>query len=386
MPIKIKYLLFVTLVLTTSCFHKSDKTGTADDIENALTCHTPKGDFLVTHDEVFHATSKSTGTRGTFISGYEHFRYTVYDLKTGAQVTRLVLGKMEEDMKPLYFDGKQIWFYGADKKMGLHARDAATLNTSVQQEEIEKRNPAIANQLATPKINEAAQFYSYDPLSNQIVVTDVQGNLFGIDPATLLANPLTKKTSFSAFFNQPNSDRAYRGLNDFFSLSGGSRKLINMGDKKSKESFLNAKILLEQDVRHLSALSLLLKKGDPKDSVIRNVQMFQDLSQMILGCDSNTIYIMHANNLSDTSSLLISELKFIKNEFALQWTTLVPQIYFDTQKGIKKDPMSDVFKAGDPQFRFEWYGLEDNILVGIKMLFAFAIDVQTGKLLWKQQL
>jgi hypothetical protein len=107
---------------------------------------------------------------------------------------------------------------------------------------------------------------------------------------------------------------------------------------------------------------------------------------MILGCDSNTIYIMHANNLSDTSSLLISELKFNTNEFAVQWTTLVPKIYFDTQKGIKKDPMSGVFKAGDPQFGFEWYGIEENILVGIKMLFAFAIDAQTGKLLWKRQL
>jgi hypothetical protein len=30
--------------------------------------------------------------------------------------------------------------------------------------------------------------------------------------------------------------------------------------------------------------------------------------------------------------------------------------------------------------------MEENVLVGIKMLFAFGIDVSTGKLLWKQQL
>ena len=48
--------------------------------------------------------------------------------------------------------------------------------------------------------------------------------------------------------------------------------------------------------------------------------------------------------------------------------------------------MADVFKSGNPQFRYEWYGVEGNVLVGIKMLFAFGIDINTGKLLWKVQL
>ena len=105
---------------------------------------------------------------------------------------------------------------------------------------------------------------------------------------------------------------------------------------------------------------------------------------MVLGCDSNIIYVMHANNLSDTSSLLISKIQFQNGRFSTVWTTLVPQIYFDPAKGIKRDALGDVFRSGSPEFRYEWYATQGNILCGIKMLFAFAIDVQTGKLLWKK--
>ncbi len=68
------------------------------------------------------------------------------------------------------------------------------------------------------------------------------------------------------------------------------------------------------------------------------------------------------------------------------WATLVLQIYFDPGKRIKADPLGDVFKSGSPEFRYDWYGIEDNVLCGIKMLFAFAIDAQTGILLWQKQL
>src|SRR5205823_1420089 len=122
-----------------------------------------------------------------------------------------------------------------------------------------------------------------------------------------------------------------------------------------------------------------------RDSINKMDDFNRNLNRMILGCDSNVIYILHANNLTDTSSLLISKIKIGGNEFTTQWTILVP-LYFDPSKGIKRNSMSDVFKAGNPQFRYEWYGLEGNVLVGVKMLFAFAIDDRSGKLMWKVQL
>src|ERR1700712_5177050 len=109
-------LLLSVAILFSSCFHKSTSTGSADDIEQSFVCHTAKGDYLVTHESIFQATSKSTGPKGNFTSGYTDYRFTSRDLQTGAQVTRLVTGDRDNDFLPLGFDGKQLWCYSADKK------------------------------------------------------------------------------------------------------------------------------------------------------------------------------------------------------------------------------------------------------------------------------
>jgi hypothetical protein len=40
------------ILLLVSCFYKSDKTGTADDVTQSLICHTTGADYLITHAEV----------------------------------------------------------------------------------------------------------------------------------------------------------------------------------------------------------------------------------------------------------------------------------------------------------------------------------------------
>ena len=69
------------MIALLSCFHKSNKTGKADDVTHTIICHTPSDDFLVTHEEIFHATSKSSGPTGNYISGYAEYRYTVRNLQ-----------------------------------------------------------------------------------------------------------------------------------------------------------------------------------------------------------------------------------------------------------------------------------------------------------------
>src|SRR5436309_1564298 len=94
-----KTLLCIAIAATfSSCFSKSNKTGSADDVVHSFTCHTSKGDFLVTHEEIFHATSKSTGPKGTYISGEADYRFTIRNLQTGEQVTRFITGDRTEDM------------------------------------------------------------------------------------------------------------------------------------------------------------------------------------------------------------------------------------------------------------------------------------------------
>ncbi len=434
------YFILVLCFFSTSCFYKSPKTGVADDLDYTIICHTPKGDYLITHEEVFQASSKSSGPKGTYISGSADYRFTVRNLQTGIQATRLVTGDREKDMLPLGFDGNQLWFYSADKSVGLHARNPGTLDITITQKQIEEANPSFAGKLNTPTTTyDAKKFYSYDPVNNQITVLDLQGNLYGIDPATLHAVPLIKKSAFLQYLPSAFSTSAYFGIVKSVTLKGESRMHIDVDGIKSEESYLKGQILLEQDLNRLSHLSKKMRANldvsnpfipehsnydrtrpfDPsitspknyhetpykyiptsselKEDSLRNVQnALRDktakdykalipMNNMVLGCDSNIIYIIHANNLADTSSLLISKINTKGNKFITQWTTLVPKIYFNPSDGIKKDDFGTL-KAGNPKFRYEWYGKEGNVFIGIKMLFAFALDDSTGKMLWKQQL
>lgn len=89
------FLLCITGFYLCSCFHKNTTTGTADDIKHSFSIHVAKGDYLLTHEEIFQATSKSSGPKGTFISGYTDYRYTVRDLQTGMPITRMDVGTVQ---------------------------------------------------------------------------------------------------------------------------------------------------------------------------------------------------------------------------------------------------------------------------------------------------
>lgn len=425
------------IIVLSSCFHKSNKTGSADDVAQSFTCHTPTGDYLITHEEVFHASSKSSGPKGTYISGEADYRYTVRNMQTGEQIARVVTGDRDEDVYPLGFDGKYVWCYGAEKSSGLHAREPAGMQVTVTQDAIEKANPVLAGKINHPKIYEAPQFFLFDILNKQVMLTDVQGNLYDLDPVSLKAIPVKSKPLFNDRLDDVHSSSASLWPEISINLSGDNRKQIEFRhDSKSEDSYLKGEILLETNTTRLNGiakkvldqtdsqtramkatLDSLLKlypalrderqaylsikdyhipskyfdmkrdlEREEKDSSIYKYRFVHDLNRMVLGCDSNCIYIMHANDLTDTSSLLITK-TIIKNGVSQpQWTTSIPQIYFDPSKGIKRNPRSDVFKAGNPQFRYEWFGLEGNVLTGVRMLHAFAIDVTTGKLMWIQQL
>ena len=432
-----RIIFFATSFLLASCFNKSNKTGSADNVAHSFICHTPTGDYFITHEEIFHATSKSSGSTGTFISGYADYRYTVRNIQTGEQVARVVTGDRDEDLAPIGYDGKQLWCYSADKSVGLHARDPTSMQVTIKREQVETINPFLKNTMNAPKIYETPQFYMYDPVTNSIVLTDIQGNFFSLDPTTLKASPVKTKPAFRNNFSHAHSTNAYRWVDMNISLSGEIRKQIDFGrDKKSEDSYLNGEIILEQNTKRLSAIAATVIEENNKEtarlrqrvdsfltlypvlkderhayltikdyripsrfSELRSElerrkrdssssinEVVRDLDRIVLGGDSNYIYIIHANNLTDTSSVLITKTALKDNVSNPLWTTLVPQIYFDPSKGIKRNRMSEVFKSGNPQFSYEWYGVEGNVFVGIKMLFAFGIDVTTGKLLWKQQL
>lgn len=430
-----KYYCLLSLFCLSSCFHKSNEMGTADNVKHSIICHTPTGDFLITHEEIFHATSKSYNKGMSFTSGFADYRFTVRDLRSGAQTIRVVTGDMEKDFIPLGYDGTNLWFYSADKNLGVHARDPSTLHVSIKQQQAEQTNPTLAGKLSAPKLNETQRYYMWDCISGRVIVTDLQGNIYSLDPANMHATPIAKMPEAPG---SGHASSAWCDLweNQHLSLEGDLRRHIKLASGiESAETFLNGEFLVEQDANRLAAnareemqaqkeaMQKLQREHDSmlkaypvlsderqayltikdyhipshfselkhklermsQDSTYRKQSVIRHLSKVALG-DSNTVYIVHANNVTDTSSMLISKVSIHNNACRMDWTTLIPGIYFSPSKGIKKNPMKDVFKAGNPRFDYQWFGSQGNVLAGITMLFAFAIDSNTGKLLWKQQL
>src|SRR4249920_1054236 len=145
-------LLLLLLLVLSGCFHKSDKTGEADDVSDFLLCRTSKGDYLVTHEEIFHAQSKSYNNGISQITGYSDYRYSVRDLLSGKTITLYVTGDRENDVAPLGFDGINLWCYNAAKIGGVEARDPATMQVIISGQKIEATNPSLTNKLSTPKV------------------------------------------------------------------------------------------------------------------------------------------------------------------------------------------------------------------------------------------
>ncbi|MEL6047404.1 hypothetical protein AAGG49_22340, partial [Stenotrophomonas maltophilia] len=59
------------------------------------------------------------------------------------EVTKLVTGDRDEDVVPIYFDGRQLWCYSSKKAAGLHARDPVTMNITTTQLQVEQANVAL---------------------------------------------------------------------------------------------------------------------------------------------------------------------------------------------------------------------------------------------------
>ena len=243
-----------------------------------------------------------------------------------------------------------------------------------------------------PKVNEAEQFYFYDLLANAVILTDLRGNLFSLDPQTLKATPIKNKPATQSAFSHAYANRIYHQNGERISLTGDLRKHIELGQKNAgEESFLSGAILLEQADNKLSATAKQMmldyrsaskKMQDEYDSLLhrypvledqrkahltikdyqllnhfydlknnlehlardseqKKQEIIQSLSGIALGGDSNTLYILHANNLTDTSSILISKVSILNNKASSQWTTMVPNIYFNPSKGVKVNRMAD---------------------------------------------
>lgn len=417
------YFLLAVMVASTmtACFYKSDKKGKADDVYEAWVIQHNGKTAILTKEQVFHANSKSSENGSMYISGSSHVRFTLYDPASGEISARKVAGNQRsKDAEYLGYDGTQLWFYGMHADWGLHTRDPLTLEIIWDEKTVkEKLGPEVGD-LARPEQATIRRFYGWSPKLGSIYISDLQGNYYAIPDTTGKAIRLSFQPRLASVPNpvgstlEMNNQRVY-------SLSGDQRNKIHFLYKELPNSpeFVHGLFVIESDVmairNHIlgqrsdwekkaralqeqnenatepydDAYYTRRNKAGQYESWVKDMDRnLEGLSTSYpLGLDTNVLLVQHATNVTDTATLQFSLFTRVADNSLIQvWTSSVPGIFLYPDRAIEISSFKAVFSSGNPQFRFEWYGKAGNMLVGIKMLHLFALDWQTGKLIFIRRL
>lgn len=371
--------------LGSACYHKSLKNGPADDIDQIMLCPGERGSYLITKERLFYASSKSDGFMGTYISGISDFRFSVRDVLTGKLLNRVLVEKEQKPLRMLGYDGKLLWCYGEDRLEGLHARDPLTFGIVVTQKQILRQCPEMMPLNSSPLLG-AAHDYFYDNVNNRINVVNQNGALFSLDPKSLRAVRIKEKPAQFDIDSYPVRNSGYLWMHPDALLSDYRTEGFSVFDHLAKRnSQLESAVLVNRDPFVLGLRARAYLKAMEKLSARDTTIILNHLSLMSLNCDSDFVYTISQTNTTDSSSTRYSKVK-VTGETRTVWSTVMPGLFYDPSKGIKRDYAKESYKAGNPVYAKEYYALAGKVIVGIKMLRAFGLDMDTGKVLWNIQL
>jgi len=433
------FVFFTTLSIAlffTSCFHKDVMTDRADDIISSLIYKGKEGNFIICKEAVFQATSKSSNGGFTRISGRNDYRISSYDLATGKLSARINMKSGMEDEEFIIMgatEGK-IWMYSINKDLGLHCRDPKTLEVITGPKKLVEASTMKVITLAPAPWSELDRYFAFDWENNTPLITDAQGYVYAINPDNFSAEKKDKKLEIGFSKEWFNTSC---GLNDGRSLylKGDNRNTIEIGnaEDKSKLSFLFGKFIIDNsDARagiikkkRLEELQKRVKRledsikayesghkdndeeyfrgnmsraeEDRYEQNSKNKSAFEmakmDLEHFnsfgmdeknMLSNEPNTFLVYYANSISDTARVIISKVKFNADSSCTQiWECHLNNFFFDPDKASSKGAFETVFSKGDPQFRYQWFDVEDNKLIMISQLQMACIDMGTGKVLWE---
>ena len=420
-------ILALSLFLFAGCFHKSVKTGEADNIEKVIIYEGKEGKFMITVEDVFQATSKKSGGGITHISGYSDQRITSYDLNTGKISAREGTGEqIKKNIVLLGYSEGNIWFYSKAEDLGLHSRDPKTLAIKITQEKFFEVNATLKGNMAQSEWYQIKKFYSFDPINNILFVTDNQGIYYKVNTTTLKAEKLPATFKIPAdFFAKENGVNSGQFNKEDLELRGEMRKCIEFKNKKISPdlSFLDGKLLVDLNINSLYKKLAILYEQEKiqreKDSLVydslkakdkgrtwfyerpfaenyrsesdavKNYKEIRDnfrlpSEEYLLMPDSTSFFIIHKTSTAKDARLQISKMRF-KNKTNLkeEWKVKFDDVFYDADAAKTTDTFKKVFSKGNPDFSFNSYDLIGDKLLIIHMLNAVCLDVKTGKILWK---
>ncbi len=330
-------------------------------------------------------------------------------------------------------EGK-LWVYSIDPDLGLHYRNPKTLEVIGTQQKIAESASFKAITLAKARWSELDRYFGYDWETNQLIITDIQGYTYHLNPdnfsvekADIKMDPGFSKDNLS---NSANFTEKLR-----VTLSGDNRVTPNLGYKesgKTSPSFLKGSVVIENNnsrlgqakKKYTKMLTETMKnmgdsiklyesthkrnsngeyysfdmsaKEDKEFDIYRHQKHEYDNADSHLkyiknwhpdkgplSDDPMTFMVYYANSISDSSRASISKVKAnADSSFTEVWKCGLDGFYFAPDKAMKMGAFETVFSKGDPSFRYQWFDIADDKLVFILQLQMACIDMKTGKLLW----
>lgn len=432
-----KKVLFILTIagLFQACMYKSVMTGEADNILKARIYNYEGRQLLVMLESVFQATSKSGGRGITTITGFDELRISVYNLHDGNLVARKKQGRLNKT--PAEFLGctkGNIWCYSTNN--GIHSLNPETLELKTTQETIFEKNPELKDNLAICEWYQVGQFFQFNEISRQIVLTDKRGYRYFLDPDSLTASKITWE--YNSF--DPRTTQNFETHISFpppvISISGDLRKQIRINNTEVDHNltFFAGKFIADRNAprvaegirQRLSANMISLEAiyprllrlkalneqrglryGTPqRDSLYRlenflrytqsDIQRMENSLRQISGSgythdytpllspDTTSFLVFHSSGTAKDAHVLISKIQ-LKNNLELEerWATEIPGLFFDPSAAAETSIFKEIFSKGSPEFRFSHIDMEDHLLVIVWMLHVHCLDLETGKILWK---
>ncbi|MCX6557308.1 MAG: hypothetical protein NTW95_07775 [Candidatus Aminicenantes bacterium] len=433
-------LLSGTLIMS-GCFHKDMAKCEADDIVKAAVYSGPQGYILIAHESIFQAIGKRSGRGFTSIYGYAETRLSAYGLENGQLLARIEFGREKEN--PVSFLGisnGKLWLYSLDPALGLHGRNPRTLAVTVSQKQILAAEPALQNNLAKIKWSQINSFFAYDERRDKLIITDMQGYHWAVDPQNFTIQKLPAVISLAETHQTLNcfSDGVeFRSAH--FYLSNDLRKTItrNSIPVDPQLSFLEGEFLCDANKPRilqrlgrelqqaktrqgqLSAQLAAMKESDPtgrrqfqtaEQNALSKVQTdlrtaeneltvrelwWREISEeghfgghnQLLQPDDDSFYIIHRGSVAPDAKMRISRLHYPEGGMLQErWQAEIPKIFFDVNEARQTDAFKIVFSRGNPDFDFQFFEQVKNRLLFIRMLHAVCVDSDTGRVLWQNRL
>lgn len=431
LPLPLLLLLLLPLLLN-SCFHKDVMSDAADDVKETVLYTGKEGTFIITQEQIFQATSKSSGQGVSFTSGYNECRLTTYDAGTGAIVARVELGEeMESACNIVAVTDDKLWLYSIDPELGLHSRNPKTLDVITKEADIAQLKGFA---FARPEWSRIADFYAYDFDKKHIVVTDLQGVHYVFDPAKSKLEVTEDDMPDLDWHKDYLNSSAYFAKDDYVSFDGRDdrKKLVWRGEDSTGElSFLRPELFIDGSesrtaLRRSVFLQSLNAKKDSLNALLAGIikehpifaseeyvpydkytsaeyEMRNDVSTIryairdidsdisheatfgsdydnyALGDKPNACIVYSASNVSDTARAVLTCIDVNAKKFTQRWVLNLPSFYFNPDEAEG----AGVFDEGNPEFGYRWTEVFDGKLLMIAQLKMICVDLKNGKKLWE---